>query len=60
MGDWDGIQEFTKEGKCIQLFGSFGSGKGECHMITSVCIVDDKLYFVGMVKWVRNFVLSCR
>jgi len=46
VGDRDGIQVFTKENKCIQLVGSYGSGKGEFRGVTGVCIVNDKLYIV--------------
>jgi len=46
LGDCDGIQVFTKEGKCIQLFGSYGSGKGFVNWVRSVCRVNDKLYLV--------------
>jgi len=46
FGDCYGIQVFTKEGKCIQSFGSPGSGKKECDEVTGICIVDDKLYIV--------------
>jgi len=46
VGDWNGIQVFTKEGKCIQLFGSYGKGKGEFRRVSGVCIGNDKLYIV--------------
>jgi len=51
IGDWYGIQVFTKEQKnrkCIQVIGNsaFGSSKGMFRVVTSFCIVNDKLYIV--------------
>jgi len=51
IGDWYGIQVFTTEQnnrKCIQVIGisAFGSSKGMFRVVTSFCIVNDKLYIV--------------
>jgi len=48
VGDNYGIQVFTKQGTCIQVFGSsnIGSDKGEFDAVTGLCIVNDKLYIV--------------
>jgi len=46
VGDNGGIQVFTKWGQFIQLFGRHGSGPGEFTVVTSVCIVNDKLFCI--------------
>jgi len=46
VGDQHGVQVFTKENQCIQLFGSYGSGKGSFNLVSGVCIVNGKAYIV--------------
>jgi len=48
VGDRYGVQVFTKQGKCNQVFGisKDGSGKGEFDVVTGLCMVNDKLYIV--------------
>jgi len=48
VGDGYGIQVFTKQGKCVQVFGASekGSGKGEFNGVRNLCIANAKLYIV--------------
>jgi len=50
VGDLNGIQVYTKDSECIQIFGSEGSGKEEFQGIRGLCMRDDKLYIVDCLN----------
>jgi len=46
VGDLNGVQVFTKEGVCIDVFGDYGSTCGNFALVKGLCIVNDNLYIV--------------
>jgi len=46
VGDWNGIQVYSKQNKCIKYFGNYGTRKGEFKRVTSLCIINDQLYII--------------
>jgi len=50
VGDLNGIQIYTKDSDCIQIFGSKGSGKEEFQGVRGLCMRKEKLYIVDCLK----------